>query len=54
MNLNTNLPLFKALAHEQLIQFINDFEIRAIALVGNNDSSLLQTVQRALSDRTLT
>jgi hypothetical protein len=54
MNLNNNLPTFKGLAHERPIQFLNDFEIRATALVGNNDSLLLQTVQQVLFDAALT
>jgi hypothetical protein len=53
MTINNNLPTFKGLAHERPIQFINDFEIRASALVGNNDSSLLQTIQQSLSDGAL-
>ncbi len=53
MTLNNNLPTFKGLAHERPIKFITDFEIRASALVGNNDSLLLQTVQQALSDAAL-
>lgn len=53
INLHNNLPTFKGLAHERPIQFINDFELRASALVGSNDSSLLQTVQQALSDGAL-
>ncbi|CAF4853636.1 unnamed protein product [Rotaria sp. Silwood1] len=54
MTINNNLPTFKGLAHEKPIQFINDFEIRASALVGDNDSLLLQTVRQALSDGALT
>jgi hypothetical protein len=53
MNLTNHLPTFKGLAHERPIQFINAFELRASVLVGNNDSSLLQTVQQALSDGAL-
>ena len=54
MTLNNNLPTFKGLAHERPIQFLTDFEIRASALVGNNDALLLQTVQQVLSDSALT
>jgi hypothetical protein len=53
MTINNNLPTFKGLANERLIQFINDFELRASALVGNTDSSLLQTIQQSLSDGAL-
>ncbi|CAF4354949.1 unnamed protein product [Rotaria sp. Silwood2] len=54
MTINNNLPTFKGLAHEKPIQFINDFEIRASALVGDNDSLLLQTVRQVLSDGAVT
>jgi len=53
MALNNNLPTFKGLTHQRPIQFINDFEIRAFALVGNNHSLLLHTVQQVLSDGAL-
>ncbi|CAF5063735.1 unnamed protein product, partial [Rotaria magnacalcarata] len=53
MNLNNNLPTFKGLTHERPIQFINNFEIRASALVGSTDLLLLQTVQQVLFDGAL-
>ncbi|CAF4345412.1 unnamed protein product, partial [Rotaria magnacalcarata] len=52
-NLNNNLPTFKGLTHERPIQFINNFEIRASALVGSTDLLLLQTVQQVLFDGAL-
>jgi hypothetical protein len=53
MTVNNLLPTFKGLAHERPVQFINEFEIRASALVGSNDLLLLQTVQQVLSDGAL-
>jgi hypothetical protein len=54
MTINHNLPTFKGLTNDRPIQFLNDFEIRASALVGYNDSQLLQTVHQVLSDGALT
>jgi Retrotransposon gag protein len=54
MPLPNNLPTFKGMDNERPMQFLNDFETRASALVGTNDSVLLQTVQQVLADGALT
>ncbi|CAF4632789.1 unnamed protein product, partial [Rotaria socialis] len=53
MNINNILPNFKGLAEERPVQFLTEFEIRAVSLVGKNDTLLLQTVQQALSEGAL-
>ncbi|CAF4921872.1 unnamed protein product, partial [Rotaria magnacalcarata] len=53
MNINNILPNFKGSAEERPVQFLTEFEIRAVSLVGKNDILLLQTVQQALSEGAL-
>jgi hypothetical protein len=49
-----NLPTFKGLKNDRPMQFLNDFETQASALVGSDDLILLQTVQQVLADGALT
>jgi hypothetical protein len=53
MTISNNLPTFKGLANERPIQFLNDFELRASALVGNDDTALLKMIQQSLSEGAL-
>ena len=53
MTLPNDLSTFNELPNEQPIQFLNDLELQTTAIVDNNDSSILQTVQQALSDSSL-
>lgn len=53
MNINNMLPNFKGSAEERPVQFLTEFELRAVMLVGNNDTLLLHTVQQTLSEGAL-